>query len=80
MVLKAQNDKTSKEYNYYIWNDKRSEIDSIFSGSAWEYNLKLKVIISIYLPKPTRFKLGKPELRKEIYKIVNYWLDLGVMV
>lgn len=78
--LKAQNDKTSKEYNYYIWNDKKDpEIDSIFSGSAWEYNLKTKsYYFHLFAKNQPDLNWENPELRKEIYKIVNYWLDLGV--
>ncbi len=30
----------SPEQDYYIWRDKPNDLDSIFSGSAWEYDEK----------------------------------------
>lgn len=66
--------------DYYVFRDEpRPAIDSIFGGSAWEYEPVSK---QYYLHQ---FAVGQPDLntanpkvRQEIVDIINFWLDKGV--
>lgn len=70
----------NKYFDYYIWEDKPNLNDpSIFGGSAWEY---VEAVESYYLhifsKNQPDFNWDNPELRKFIYKMLNFWIDLGV--
>ncbi|MBQ9457372.1 MAG: alpha-glucosidase [Bacilli bacterium] len=67
--------------DYYIFRDEpKPAIDSVFGGSAWEYEPHSK---QYYLHE---FAVGQPDLntanpkvREEMIDIINYWLDKGAV-
>ncbi|MGL5357725.1 MAG: alpha-amylase family glycosyl hydrolase [Metamycoplasmataceae bacterium] len=76
----AKKSKDNPYHNFYIWNDKPNlEDESIFGGSAWEY---VKEINSYYLhifsKEQPDFNWDNPLLRKWIYKMLSFWIGLGV--
>ncbi|MDK2819511.1 MAG: hypothetical protein KFW07_01610 [Mycoplasmataceae bacterium] len=70
----------SEYFDYYIWNDKPNlEDPSIFGGSAWEYVDAVKsYYLHIFAKSQPDFNWDNPKLRKFIYKMLNFWIDLGV--
>lgn len=76
----ARTSRDNPYHNYYIWRDKvPNDWQSVFGGSAWEYNAPTK---EYYLHS---FAIGQPDLnwenekvRKEMSDIIDYWVDLGV--
>lgn len=78
--MDAKSNLNSKYRDYYIWKDQPSpKIDSIFSGSAWEYNEKTNdYYFHLFSKKQPDLNWQNPKLRQEIYKIINTWLSYGI--
>jgi oligo-1,6-glucosidase len=81
----ARSSRNSPYYNYFHWwpaeKGKPPYRWSIFDekGDAWEYN---KATNSYYLHYFSDYQPDmnweNPQLRQEIYKMMNFWLDKGV--
>lgn len=76
----ARASKSNPYHEYYYWSDKpRNDWQSVFGGSAWEYNAPTN---EYYLHS---FAIGQPDVnwenpkvRKEFCDIVDFWLEKGV--
>ena len=76
----ARTSRDNPYHDYYVWRkEKPNDWQSVFGGSAWEYN---KATDEYYLHS---FAIGQPDLdwenekvRKEMADIIDYWVDLGV--
>ncbi len=78
----------SKFRDYYIWeegiikNGKRTppnEMQSIFGGSAWTYNELIgKYYLHLFDKRQPDLNWQNPNVRQSLYKMINYWIDLGV--
>lgn len=78
----ALRDKNSKYRNYYIFKNSPhppTNWRSIFGGSVWEKlpNEDVYYYHTFHKKQPD-LNWENPELRNEIYSMVNWWLDLGV--
>ena len=77
-------DPDSPYKDYYIWRDGDENTppnnwDSIFSGSAWNYYPERKQwALHLFSSKQMDFNWENENLRKELYEMVNYWLDKGI--
>ncbi len=68
-----------KYYDYYIWRDEPNEIGSYFSGNAWTYHEKVgKYYFRQFDVSQPDLNWENPEVREEVRKIVQYWIDKGV--
>lgn len=73
-----------KYMNYYIFKDpvegkEPTNWISKFGGSAWEYVPHLnKYYLHLFDKTQADLNWENEELRKEIYKIVEFWIDKGV--
>jgi oligo-1,6-glucosidase len=80
----ALSNPSSKYKDYYIWRKGDSETPpnnwtSFFSGSAWKYFPEVgEWALHIFSSKQMDLNWENPELRKEIYKMLNWWLKKGV--
>lgn len=69
----------NKKKDWYIWRDKKNNWGSIFGGSAWEYcKEREQYYLHIFSKKQPDLNWENKEVRKEIYKTVNWWLDKGI--
>lgn len=74
----------NKYHNYYIWKDGTPDIPpnnwaSKFGGSAWKYVESLeKYYLHLFDVTQADLNWENPELRKDIYKMINFWLEKGV--
>ncbi|MGL6166719.1 MAG: alpha,alpha-phosphotrehalase [Fusobacteriaceae bacterium] len=74
----------NKYHNYYIWKDGTPEIlpnnwTSKFGGSAWKYVESLnKYYLHLFDVTQADLNWENPELREDIYKMINYWLEKGI--
>lgn len=78
----------SKFRDYYIWEDgivkygKRTppnDMQSIFGGSAWTYNESIdKYYLHLFDKRQPDLNWQNPNVRQSLYKMINYWIDLGV--
>lgn len=85
--LKAAKNKKSKYYNYYIWTKKIPEklpdnAKPAFPGvepGVWKYHPEAKEFYYhwFYRYQPN-LNIANPQVQKEIYKIVDFWLTTGI--
>ncbi|GAB1543977.1 alpha-amylase family protein [Scytonema sp. NUACC21] len=80
----ARADKNSKYRNYYVWADKppENQIEPAFpdvEDSVWEYDEKAQAyyLHHFYKEQPD-LNIANPAVQEEIYKIMGFWLELGV--
>lgn len=68
-----------KYMDYYIWRDQPNDIKSFFSKQAWTYNEQVgKYYFHLFDQHQPDLNWENEEVRNEIYKMINYWIDLGV--
>ena len=69
----------SPERDYYIWRDEPNDLDSIFSGSAWEYDEKSgQYYLHFFSKKQPDLNWENEKLRQKIYEMMNFWIDKGI--
>lgn len=77
----ALKDEKSPYRDFYIFR-KHEEADfnmrSIFSGSAWEKINDTYAYFHMFSKKQPDLNWKNESLRQAIYKMMNYWLDLGI--
>ncbi|KAF3885273.1 MULTISPECIES: alpha-amylase family protein [Nostocales] len=80
----ARSDKNSKYRDYYVWTDKLPEhqVEPVFpdiESSVWEYDETSQAyyLHHFYKEQPD-LNIANPAVQAEIYKIMGFWLELGV--
>lgn len=74
----------NRYHNYYIWKDGEPNTpptnwNSKFGGNAWEFVESLgKYYLHLFDVTQADLNWENPELRKDIYKMINFWLEKGV--
>ncbi|MGF1493804.1 MAG: alpha-amylase family protein [Microcoleaceae cyanobacterium] len=81
----ACKDKQSKYRNYYVWSEEKptdAEEGIIFPGyqeSTWTYNQEAGAYyFHRFYKHQADLNIANPELREELYKIMGFWLELGI--
>src|SRR3989339_635607 len=75
----ALKSKDNPKRDYYIWADEPSDIGSGFGGSAWEYSsITNQYYFHLFSKKQPDLNWDNPELRNEIYAMINRWLNKGI--
>ncbi len=66
--------------DWYVWQKQvPNNWESIFGGSAWEKSETTgEYFYHTFLPSQPDLNLYNPEVKAEIFKVVNYFLELGV--
>lgn len=68
-----------KYLDYYFFRKDINDMQSSFSGSAWNYVPFLDLnYLCVYDKTQADLNWDNEEVRRELYKVVNYWIDLGV--
>lgn len=81
----ARKDKNSKYRNYYVWSEEpipHAKEKLIFAGeeeAVWTYveEAEMYYLHRFYKEQPD-LNISNPEVRKEILKVMDFWLNLGV--
>lgn len=77
--VEARENPDSLERNYYIWRDEPNDLDSIFGGSAWQYDEKAgQYYLHFFSKKQPDLNWENEALRQKIYKMMNFWIDKGI--
>jgi len=81
--IDAKRSRDSKYHDYYIFKDASKGIpnnwDSYFLGSAWEYNEPTnEYFLHLFSKKQPDLNWENPQLRKEVYDLMKFWLEKGV--
>ena len=81
----ACQDKNSKYRDYYVWSEEKpadAEEGIIFPGyqeSTWTYSEEAGAYyLHRFYEHQADLNIGNPQLREELYKIMGFWLELGV--
>ncbi len=80
----ALKDPDSKYHDYYIWRRGEPDTppnnwDSIFSGPAWNYYPERgEWAMHLFSAKQMDFNWDNPDFRRDIEKMVNWWLEKGI--
>ena len=82
--LEARTAKDSPYRDYYIWRDGKDGREpnnwaSFFTPSAWSYDeATAQWYLHLFSGKQPDLNWENPELRQEIYGMMNRWLDRGI--
>jgi len=87
--FQASRDPNSPYRDYYIWRKPRIAIGgrerppnnwtSVFSGSAWQKDdISGEYYLHLFTKEQPDLNYRNPEVLKQIEKVLNFWLDLGV--
>lgn len=82
----AKQSKDNPYHDYYIWRDATDKgvtppnnWISLFKGSAWNYYENLdQWALHLFSKKQMDLNWENENLRKDVYKMMNWWLDKGV--
>lgn len=70
--------------DYYIWADPKDGMEpnnwaSLFGGSIWEYDEETgQYFMHVFSRRQPDLNWENPQMRSEIYDMVNWWLDKGI--
>lgn len=65
--------------DYYIWNKKPTNWQSKFGGTAWEYVPSIgEYYLHLFDVTQADLNWENESVRRELYKVVNYWITRGV--
>lgn len=82
--IESRSSKDNAYRDYYIWHPGKNgkapnNWESIFGGSAWEYDEKTgEYYMHVFASKQPDLNWENPEVRHDLYKMVNWWLDKGI--
>lgn len=65
--------------DFYIWRDQPNQLETFFSKSAWTYSEQVgKYYLHLFDVHQPDLNWENENVRTEIYKMVNFWIELGV--
>lgn len=88
--LESRSSRQNAKRDWYIWKDGKEESDSgsiqppnnwrsYFSPSVWEYDAHTdQYYFHSFAVEQPDLNWENPEVRQAIYKMMRYWLDLGI--
>ncbi|WP_310550307.1 glycoside hydrolase family 13 protein [Paenibacillus glufosinatiresistens] len=82
--IESSSSKNNPKRDYYIWADPKdgaepNNWDSLFGGSIWEYDLVTnQYYMHVFSKRQPDLNWENPEVRHELYDMVNWWLDKGI--
>lgn len=82
--LESKSSKDSEKRDWYIWKEGKKNAEpnnweSIFTGSAWEYDENTaEYFLHIFSKKQPDLNWKNKDVRKALYEMINWWLDKGV--
>ena len=82
--IESKLSKDSKKRDWYIWRDGKdgaepNNWESIFKGSAWQYDEETEqYFLHLFSKRQPDLNWDNEEVRQEIYKMINWWLDKGI--
>ena len=82
--VKSRSSKDNPYRNYYIWQHGKdgnppNNWGSFFGGSAWEYDeVTGEYYLHLFSKKMPDLNWRCDEVRKEIFKMIKFWIDAGV--
>lgn len=76
--VEARQSVNSDKRDYYVWSDKPNNWGSFFGGSAWNYDpISGEYYLKIFSDKMPDLNWSNKQVRKEMFDLAKFWLDLG---
>ncbi|NFE95016.1 glycoside hydrolase family 13 protein [Clostridium botulinum] len=82
--IESKSSKDNPKRDWYVWKEGKdgaepNNWESIFKGSAWEYDENTEeYFLHLFSKRQPDLNWENPEVRNELYKMVNWWLDKGI--
>lgn len=82
--MEAKKSKDDPYRDFYIWRKGEkgcppNDLKSCFGGSAWEYSEETgEYYLHFFHKKQPDLNWENEAVRKEIWKMMNYWIDMGI--
>lgn len=77
--LNSQKNEHNENSDFYYWFDEKLPINSIFGGSAFEYNQnKNKYYLHSFAVSQADLNWDNPSVRKKMKEVLEYWINFGV--
>ncbi len=82
--VEAKKSKDNPYRDFYIWREggtgnPPNGLESCFGGSAWEYSQETgEYYLHFFHKKQPDLNWENETMRKEIWKMMNYWIDMGI--
>lgn len=82
--IESRSSKDNPKRDWYIWRDGKNgrepnNWESIFGGSAWEYDPTTdQYYLHLFAVKQPDLNWENDDVRRELYKMINWWLDKGI--
>lgn len=82
--IESRKSKNNCYREYYVWADpinghEPNNLKSTFGGSAWQYDKATnQYYLHLFSPQQPDLNWKNPNLRKDIYKMMNFWIDKGI--
>ncbi|MBO3446064.1 glucohydrolase [Clostridium sp. CCUG 7971] len=82
--IESKSSKDNSKRDWYIWKDGKEDKEpnnweGIFKGSAWEKNEESRqYYLHLFSKKQPDLNWENKEVRYELYKMINWWLDKGI--
>ncbi|RDW15619.1 glycoside hydrolase family 13 protein [Oceanobacillus chungangensis] len=82
--IESRKSKDNAYRDYYIWHPGKNgsepnNWESIFGGSAWKYDKTTnEYFLHVFSSKQPDLNWENPNVRNELYNMVNWWLDKGI--
>lgn len=82
--IESRSSRDSAKRDYYIWMDPKDGKEpnnwaSFFSPSVWEWDEATgQYYLHLFSKKQPDLNWKNPEVRREVYKMMKWWLDKGI--
>ena len=82
--IEACTGKNNPYRDYYVWRDPingdvPNELGSTFSGSAWQFDeASGQYFLHLFSKRQPDLNWENEAMRKEVYEMMNFWIDKGV--
>ncbi|PQD95464.1 glucohydrolase [Pradoshia eiseniae] len=82
--IESKSSPNSPKRDWYIWSDGAEDVlpnnwESIFSGSAWEYDKESsQYYLHVFAKKQPDLNWENTDMREAVYSMINWWLDKGI--
>lgn len=82
--VESRSAKDSPKRDYYIWRPGKNGKEpnnwrSFFAGSAWEFDPQTgEYYLHLFSRKMPDLNWAKPEVKREIFTMMKWWLDKGI--
>lgn len=81
---KSRQNPAGRYRDYYVWKGGKNGAEpnnwgSVFGGSAWKYDESAgKYYLHLFAEKQPDLNWENPDVRKDIYRMMTWWLEKGI--